>query len=229
MLLKSRDHSPLNLVGELCFVKLNMHFRCPSRPTFSRHIIPSALAAVADGLIKMIKGTRRQFRERHSTGLVVVAYALSLTHSLKKVADRHKVPVVFSSLNKLSRLYCKINNPRMATDFFNTKHHNRFTEYATGVVNKMCISCGSSCGLITHANMQRLQGIACQDTRTHRSRCTCSPSFDDNHFGWVLRSDMYGATRGNLSKRKIQISYYRHVRVIIGERECFLWKWLHRI
>lgn len=37
-LMTSRDYSPLNVARERWFVKLNVHFRCPSRPTFSCHI-----------------------------------------------------------------------------------------------------------------------------------------------------------------------------------------------
>lgn len=148
------------------------------------------LVDVADTLIKKFKGTRRQPRERAAVRPVVIPYVHSLTHNLKKVADRYDVPIVFSAPNKLSRLCRRINNPRESADPCNTKHRNRYTECATGVIYEIPMSCGSSyIGQTGRCFNDRAREHAAATRATpsghlamHCSRCSCTPSFSDTRF-----------------------------------------------
>lgn len=93
---------------------------------------------VAESLVKKIKRTHRQPRDRSAVRPVAIPYMHSITPNPKKVANQYDIPVVFSAPNKLSRLCRKINSP---TD--TAEKCKKFTKCTTGVVYEIPMSCGS--------------------------------------------------------------------------------------
>ncbi|CAN7979379.1 unnamed protein product, partial [Ixodes persulcatus] len=109
---------------------------------------PRVLCDVAEGLVKKLKrlgrgeqaeGARRESRP------VVMPYVHKVSHNLKKVANRFRIPVVFSAPNKLSALCKTINKKEESGEVegvCNKRHATKFRECAIGVTYEIPLSCG---------------------------------------------------------------------------------------
>lgn len=63
--------------------------------------------AVAEALLQKLKGSAKRKNadaEAHTKKPEVVPYVHKVSHNLKKVANQHGVPLVFSVPNKLAQL-----------------------------------------------------------------------------------------------------------------------------
>lgn len=101
------------------------------------------LTAVAESLLQKVKG-----RAAYTTDTpkrkkpVVVPYVHRVAHNLKNVANRHRVPVVFSAPRKLASLCPKIlRGPDNKKDCLKG-HTTPYVGCATGVVYMIPLVCG---------------------------------------------------------------------------------------
>lgn len=145
------------------------------------------LTEVAEGLLKKFKGATNRAREKPKTRQVIIPYLHAMSHNLKKVAQRFRVPVVFSAPEKMARLCRRINNPQTDMEQCGTKHKTKYAECAVGVVYEIPLSCGSvyidQTGRCVndrareHASAMRASPSG--NLAVHCSRCPCSPVLHD--------------------------------------------------
>lgn len=73
---------------------------------------------------------------------VNLPYIHKVTHRLKRVAQRHGVPVVFSARSKLGHLCAKVERGRQEKLGCGKKHKKALVPCAVSVVYKIELSCG---------------------------------------------------------------------------------------
>ena len=100
----------------------------------------SVVTAAAESLLQKIKGKKKE-AQRFEKRPVVVPYAHKVAHNLKKVANRYKVPVVFSAPRKLSGLCPQISRGPVPAPC-GKRHARPYVTCATGVVYEIPLSCG---------------------------------------------------------------------------------------
>lgn len=101
------------------------------------------VVAVAESILQRVKnraGAERAETQRWMARPVAMPYMHQVSHNLKKVANRHRIPVVFTAPNKLSRLCPRICGDRKGG--CQTSHDSRFVGCATGVVYSVPLLCG---------------------------------------------------------------------------------------
>ncbi|XP_065288624.1 uncharacterized protein [Dermacentor albipictus] len=103
----------------------------------------SVLIAVSETLLQKLKlGTRVKDDRRKTDKPLVVPYLHKTSHSLKKVANRHGVSVVFSAPNKLAQLCPRICNSKKRG--CQLKHEKPFIKCSKGVVYAIPLKCGKA-------------------------------------------------------------------------------------
>lgn len=146
------------------------------------------IVAVAESLLQRVKHGAERVGARGLTGRpLVMPYVHTLSHGLKKVANRHEVPLVFSAPNKLQKL-C----PRICAQSkrgCSTRHANPFVECSVGVVYSIPMSCGKMyIGQSERCVNDRLREHALSAKKkedkyahlvAHISACGCEPIFRD--------------------------------------------------
>lgn len=71
-----------------------------------------------------------------------IPYVHTVSHNLKKVAQRYDMNVVFSAPHKLSKL-CKMTGPEVTQlSGFGKKHRPHFVECTGGVAYQIPLTCG---------------------------------------------------------------------------------------
>lgn len=112
-----------------------------SQAGYPKHL----LVSVAETLLKERKKSGNDDIEAtpiEKQKTAVIPYVRKLSHNLKKIAERSKVRVVFSALNKLGKL-CRLTDPSLCTKpMCNKKHKNHFVACAEGVVYSLPLECG---------------------------------------------------------------------------------------
>lgn len=102
------------------------------------------LVATAESLLQKVKGQgRRKATHKNDTRPEVIPYIHKVAHNLKKVANRHNVPIVFSAPRKLSKLCARISGEEKKTNC-GIKHNRCYVDCAVGVVYELPLSCGKS-------------------------------------------------------------------------------------
>lgn len=105
------------------------------------------VSSVAEALLKKIK----QERSRNQTMVavakkkvkpVVIPYQHKVAHNLKRVANKFKVPVVFSAPRKLSSLCRLVSQDGSRNSDCKIKHVNKFVKCEKGVVYRIPLKCG---------------------------------------------------------------------------------------
>lgn len=99
--------------------------------------------SVAERILKESrKENRREVSAYSGCKVGVIPYMHTVSHNLKKVAQRANVRVVFSAPKKLGEL-CKLTCPRnVAPPACDKKHHVRFVDCVSCVIYKFSLSCG---------------------------------------------------------------------------------------
>lgn len=151
----------------------------------------SVLAAVAETLLKKLKGrSRKQCLKDAPSGRerpLVVPYLHRVTHNLKKVANRHGVDMVFSAPKKLSRLCARISSGNERTSLCNKKHANPVVQCDVGVVYATPFSCGRSyvgqTGRCVNDRIREhqlsIKNSEMGNLPAHCAACGCEPLFQE--------------------------------------------------
>lgn len=146
------------------------------------------LVAVAEALLRKLKGSaKRKTADEGAPGKKpeVVPYVHKVSHNLKKVANRHGVPLVFSAPNKLAQLCPRTTKVGCKKKGCSKKHASPFVKCVQGVVYDIPLSCGKSyigqtgrClndRLREHAqNLKKVDGA---HLSSHCRKCMCEPIF----------------------------------------------------
>lgn len=103
---------------------------------------PTLLVGVAEGLIKKLRGGCGVVGEKPRCRPVVIPYVHKVSHSIKKVGQKHWVPVLLSAPQKLGRLCGKVGRGETRVGVCQKKHKKRYVECNEGVVYKIHLSCG---------------------------------------------------------------------------------------
>ncbi|CAN7949255.1 unnamed protein product [Ixodes hexagonus] len=103
----------------------------------------SLLTSVTEVLLRKIKqgGDAKRPRDR-TIRPVVVPYMHTISHGLKKIAQRANVEVVFSAPQKLSSLCRKVSSSSVSSVSCSKKHKSKFVPCVEGVIYSFPLSCG---------------------------------------------------------------------------------------
>ncbi|CAN7980436.1 unnamed protein product [Ixodes pacificus] len=115
----------------------------------------------------------------------IVPYIHSISHTLKKVANRFDVRVVLSAPDKLKRLCPKINSHHDKQDKCDVKHVNKFVNCLRGVVYEILFSCGKvyvgQTGRCVNIRLREhelsLKSSPAGHLALHVRDCKCTPLF----------------------------------------------------
>lgn len=132
----------------------------------------------------------------------VLQYVHSVSHRLKKVGGKHKVPVVFTAPVKLGGP-CKVLQLRKngaSKAKCKLRHVRKFVNCAQGVVYKIPLSCGrfyiARSGRCINERLCEHK-YACQQVSTagnlaaHRARCKCEVTFEKNTILFRAKDKMW--------------------------------------
>ncbi|CAN7941873.1 unnamed protein product [Ixodes hexagonus] len=86
----------------------------------------SLLVEVAESLIKALKHSDKYASKNPKGRPVILPYIHKVTHRLKKVPQRHGVPVVFSAPSKLGRLCARVDRGKQRGHACTKKHRKQF-------------------------------------------------------------------------------------------------------
>ena len=165
---------------------------------------------MSETLLQRLKGERRrpeplqgQRKRPH-----VVPYMHKISHNLKKVANRHHVPVVFSAPNKLSRLCARISS-RGAKAACDKKHAKPFLRCAVGTVYEIPLSCGKvyigQTGRCTNNRLREhslsIRNGTWSHLPFHCASCGCTPQFD--------RTRLFARSRDALARELLEAFHIR--------------------
>lgn len=104
----------------------------------------TVLTAIVESLLQKIKGKQTRIHtpeEYRSVRPVAIPYSHRVAHNLKKVANKYKVPVVFSAPFKLASLCPRINNSKENKKTCGTQHARPFVTCKENVVYQIPLSC----------------------------------------------------------------------------------------
>lgn len=146
----------------------------------------SVLLAVAETLLKKIKGGPHQRLDRPSKRPQVIPYQHRISHNLKKVAGRFDVPVVFSAPRKLAHLCSKVAERRGGGNQCTVNHRKKYVDCAIGVVYRIPLSCGrvyiGQTGRCINERAREhdwsLSSTAGGHLPLHCGTCKCHPDFN---------------------------------------------------
>lgn len=149
----------------------------------------TVLSAVTESLLQKLKGTKRHHipEDYRRVKPVVVPYSHRVAHNLKKVANKFKVPVVFSAPCKLASLCPRINNQKPKKQTCGTKHARMFVGCKEGVVYQIPLTCGKvyigQTGRCLNERLREHDRSLDKGTGSnlpiHCKKCKCMPRLED--------------------------------------------------
>ncbi|CAN7939269.1 unnamed protein product, partial [Ixodes hexagonus] len=150
----------------------------------------SVLMSVAETILQKVKGHTARKKTQSALRNVrpeAVPYVHKFSHNLKKVANRHGVPIVFTAPTKLGQLCPRITGESRQKRGCSTKHARPFVGCKTEVVYEIPLTCGKTyVGQTGRCANDRLRKHA-QNLKTndgahlpaHCRNCKCEPRFSD--------------------------------------------------
>ncbi|XP_064464986.1 uncharacterized protein LOC135376414 [Ornithodoros turicata] len=143
------------------------------------------IQSVSETLITEMRQASTTERRRPEGRPVCIPYVHKISHSIKKVAERHGVPVVLSAPVKLQQLCSRVNNPKPRRGC-EVQHKRPFVKCDTSLVYKIPLTCGKyyigqtgrclNVRLLEHA--AALKNTPSGHLAVHVRDCGCTPLFD---------------------------------------------------
>lgn len=148
----------------------------------------SVVGAVAESLLQKLKGATKAAAADSAQRLTrpeVMPYVHRVSHSLKKVAGKYGVPIVFSAPRKLSVLCSRISGKKTAP--CEKKHERPSGKCAVGVVYEIPLSCGKvyigqTGRCINDRAREHLQDVKRKEKTNlaeHCNTCMCDPRLSE--------------------------------------------------
>lgn len=149
---------------------------------------PPLLAGVAEGLLKKLRGGGEcGVRDKPKSRPAVIPYVHKVSHRIKKVGEKHGVPVLLSAPQKLSKLCGRVARGDERVGVCHKNHKTRYVECKEQVVYKIPLSCGKVyIGQSGRCINDRLREHALSvrsspsgNLAVHCNRCGCVPRLDN--------------------------------------------------
>lgn len=178
-----------NALKKSCIHRLRSSFDDQVRRLTDAGYPRAILSSVAEKMLKVMNqganANRAAAQLCGTKNVSAIPYVHSVSHNLKKVAERAGVKVVFTAPDKLAKM-CRAVNAESKTPVCTKKHRDRFVQCTDNVVYTIPLSCGASyIGQTGRCLNDRLKEHKYNTTKVvsghlgiHCRDCGCAPRFE---------------------------------------------------